>query len=78
VAGLNVTTLEGAGRWVNRVDCGVNPGDAGGWARLLPRGFDIPIYAGSASPVPSTITDRNIQVWVNDALAWVPARGYGY
>lgn len=78
VAGINVTTLDGAGRWFNLGDCGVIWNDNGGWARIVPKHLDVPIYAGATAPVPSRITDRNIQVWTGNSTAWVPARDYGY
>ncbi len=78
VPGINVTTLDGSGRWVNIGDCSISWTDAGGWARIVPRNYDVPIYAGSASPVPTSISDRTIQVWTNNNFAWVAARDYGY
>jgi len=77
VAGVNITRLDGAGRWMPMRDCGVNWNDEGGWARVLPRGYDVPIWGGSG-PTPATLAGRNIQVWTGAAVAWRPAGDYGY
>ncbi len=77
LAGLNLVSLDGSGRWVPYSDCYINWSDQGGWARALPRNYTFPIFC-NPWPRPLSITAVNIQTWTWSAIANVPGGELGF